>query len=196
MPQAACPAACLPARLQQILSDLGWAPPMNINDPSSVCEWCLPKLCSLRAAWLKLGSALMVQRRSLKTPFLASSQTLPPLTPLTPPSPSPSPSAFRPDTRMFSMAKGQAIITLMGTFPGYFFTVGAGWRQKGLPLELLVEGADQGIHVWESECFPPHMRCAAFVEKMGRVTIQYMVSWVFLHTLFTLLPVPRMMHYM
>ena len=29
----------------QILSDLGWAPPMNINDPSSVCE---PAAC---AAW-------------------------------------------------------------------------------------------------------------------------------------------------
>jgi PHS family inorganic phosphate transporter-like MFS transporter len=63
--------------MPNILSDLGWAPAMNINDPSSVYD------------------------------------------------------------RMFSMAKGQAIITLMGTFPGYFFTI-------------------------------------AFVEKMGRVTIQYM----------------------
>ncbi|GAB4823954.1 hypothetical protein N2152v2_011000 [Parachlorella kessleri] len=63
--------------LPNMLSDLGWAPKMNINNPVSVYE------------------------------------------------------------RMFSLAKGQALISLMGTFPGYFFTI-------------------------------------AFVEKMGRVTIQYM----------------------
>lgn len=45
---------------------------------------------------------------------------------------------------MFDLAKGQAIITLLGAFPGYFFTVGLVERMGRLRIQVGHEGGLEG----------------------------------------------------
>ena len=106
--------------IPQILSDLGWTPKMNLNDPSSVCERACcrlapPPACCARPACRTLLAAGRAR-------CCVGARPDPPRLRLILPRPPPPPPC-RADNRMFSTAKGQTIITLMGTFPGYFFTI-------------------------------------------------------------------------